>query len=1747
MRLSSRSERPTTVRARLLVPVVVVALAATALAAIGARSEPTAAPFADSVSTPVELRAPSAPAFVPGLVLWLDGADTATRFTDPAGTIPAGVGDRVARWDDKSDVGNDATQLTLASRPTVTDVAGSAVPVFDGGDSLALDPTLLPRGTAPSTVFVVARPDATGTRAAFVHGANAVGAFRWYGSDGSRMRYVSAFSTANPMTTAWPAAGPGVLTARFDAAAGTAWADGGAEVTVAGSFSTGSSYAQVGANSGMQFWSGPIHEILVYDRALTAAERRTVEAWLAAKWGIALTPAAPTGVTATPGSGSVVAGWTPPGDAGGGAVTDYTVQYRAQGSSTWLTFNDGTSTTPSATITGLTVGTTYEVRIAAVNAAGTGPWSTTATAQAQTPWTPASLSDGLAMWLDASDSSTFTLASGAVAEWRDRSGNGRHVSQATAAQRPARVENVVNGRAVVRWSGAARGLTTASDLSFGDFDVFVAFRDTGVSAYERLVDHEYTTGFWLGRDETNAGSWRSGVQEAALPHGRAVPLADGQWHIVQSRRAGTTHTIRGDGGAGVSGTVSGSPTAARPVRIGARIDGGAQELVDGDIGEVVLVAAALGDDDRLRLEGYLAHRWGTAASLPADHPYRSAPPLTGSPATAPAAPTGLTTSSVGGGQVTVTWTAPASGGTPIRDYRIERRTSPSGTWVVVDDGVSVATTTTVSGLVGGTTYEFRVAAVNAAGTGAWSVPVTGVPAVPWTPADLPTGLALWLDATDASSFTLSSGAVAEWRDRSGWSRHVSQANTSHRPTRVDGVVNGQSVVRWTTGYRALRTTGTITLGDFDVFVAFRDSGASSYERLVDHGYVQGFWLGRDNANASSWRSGVQESGFPHGRAVSLADGQWHIVQSRRAGTTHTIRGDGGAGVSGTVSGATTAAQRIGIGAWADGANHQHLTDGDIGEVVLVAAALGDDDRLRVEGYLAHKWGTAASLPAGHPYRTVAPATSTPAAAPAAPGGLTATPGTNQVTLSWTAPADGGTPIRDYRIEHRTLPSGTWTVVDEGVGTATSTTVSGLTTGTTYEFRVAGVNAVGTGATAIVSGAPTLLPPGAPTGVTAPAGDGQAVVSWTAPADNGSPVTSTAVTATASGQATRTCTASGAATTCTVTGLVNGATYTLSVTATNAAGTGPSSTAATTSPRPAVLSSANGLGVWLDATDPDGDGVAEGSAEHCDTGVTCTAAGNVLTRWVDRSGLGNDAVQATAAMAGRYVPGMDVAVNYDANGFNRVAAAPVSPDATTFVVAQSDTANWNTLGWLMGGRAPGSILLHPNSGQGIIAYAIGATHAMIGAATPASITVPHLYEARVTGTTGVVGHFDIDGALVGRDVTLGITRTAGTTPFNLGSDDCCGARYGDGRYREVLWFSRALTAPERRAVREYLAVKWGLTIAPDRPSGLTATAGNGSVTLSWTASTSTGGSPVTDYVVQHRVQGATTWTTFADDTSTATTATVTGLTNGTAYELRVASVNAIGTGDATDPVTATPTLPWTPANAPGGTLLWLDAANASTITLTGGVVAEWRDRGSNARHAAQTTAANRPTAPAAALNGRTVIRFDGTDDHLISPLSRAQVGSTFTILHVSRPSVSQTAKGLLQIADGLNHGNPFVLQQVSSTTLRHYVDRNYRLTETVTVGQAGISALAYDGTAWRARRNGTESSVYTGPIGPDAGAATYLGNGYNGYFAGDIAEVVVIPTADPATIERVEGYLAHAWGLAANLPSGHPYRTTPPTP
>lgn len=79
----------------------------------------------------------------------------------------------------------------------------------------------------------------------------------------------------------------------------------------------------------------------------------------------------------------------------------------------------------------------------------------------------------------------------------------------------------------------------------------------------------------------------------------------------------------------------------------------------------------------------------------------------------------------GDGRNTLAWTAPSTGGSPITDYRIEVDTG--GGFAAVADGVSALPGFQHTGLANGVAHSYRVAAVNAAGTGAFSGTVSGTP------------------------------------------------------------------------------------------------------------------------------------------------------------------------------------------------------------------------------------------------------------------------------------------------------------------------------------------------------------------------------------------------------------------------------------------------------------------------------------------------------------------------------------------------------------------------------------------------------------------------------------------------------------------------------------------------------------------------------------------------------------------------------------------------------------------------------------------------------------------------------------------------------------------------------------------------------------------------------------------------------------------------------------------------------------
>ncbi len=98
-------------------------------------------------------------------------------------------------------------------------------------------------------------------------------------------------------------------------------------------------------------------------------------------------PGAPRNLTSTVGDGTITPVWDAPADDGGAAISGYRVRHsEGAGSSNWQPDADGaTATETEYEISGLTNGTTYEIQVAAVNALGTGPWTSHQTSPVAPP------------------------------------------------------------------------------------------------------------------------------------------------------------------------------------------------------------------------------------------------------------------------------------------------------------------------------------------------------------------------------------------------------------------------------------------------------------------------------------------------------------------------------------------------------------------------------------------------------------------------------------------------------------------------------------------------------------------------------------------------------------------------------------------------------------------------------------------------------------------------------------------------------------------------------------------------------------------------------------------------------------------------------------------------------------------------------------------------------------------------------------------------------------------------------------------------------------------------------------------------------------------------------------------------------------------------------------------------------------------------------------------------------------------
>ncbi len=232
-------------------------------------------------------------------------------------------------------------------------------------------------------------------------------------------------------------------------------------------------------------------------------------------------------------------------------------------------------------------------------------------------WTPAAIQT--ALWLDAADSATITTVSGAVSQWSDKSGYGRHATQGTAGSRPTVVANAINSRNAIAFSTKfmtfGNGVTITPQMTF----VAVITRPSSGSLTITLttsVEHgyPYSTIIWTNDKFYTALGSDYIISEATYTNTGAM--------LLSAQRNSTTLIGLLNGSQVVSGaapSVSGSLTYLG--RWGAGTDYHA-----GNIAEIV-VAPTSDTTHRQLIEGYLAHKWGLSGNLPSTHPYKSAAPL----------------------------------------------------------------------------------------------------------------------------------------------------------------------------------------------------------------------------------------------------------------------------------------------------------------------------------------------------------------------------------------------------------------------------------------------------------------------------------------------------------------------------------------------------------------------------------------------------------------------------------------------------------------------------------------------------------------------------------------------------------------------------------------------------------------------------------------------------------------------------------------------------------------------------------------------------------------------------------------------------------------------------------------------------------------------------------------------------------------------------------------------------------------
>jgi hypothetical protein len=228
----------------------------------------------------------------------------------------------------------------------------------------------------------------------------------------------------------------------------------------------------------------------------------------------------------------------------------------------------------------------------------------------------------------------------------------------------------------------------------------------------------------------------------------------------------------------------------------------------------------------------------------------------------------------------------------------------------------------------------------------------------------------------------------------------------------------------------------------------------------------------------------------------------------------------------------------------------------------------------------------------------------------------------------------------------------------------------------------------------------------------------------------------------------------------------------------------------------------------------------------------------------------------------------------------------------------------------------------------------------------------------------------------------------------------------------------------------------------------------------------------------------------------------------------------------------------PVNVPGLTL-WLDAQDASTFTLSGSAVSQWRDKSGRGNHAVQATGSLQPTLAATGINSRAAVNFGAT--HRLTVVDHPTLDHTsLDIFAVLQRNVdSGAAQAVFNKYGGATLPAEFQLVvtsgdvwQMQGSTTGVGTNINVLTGVTATVGQPALIECGHTGSNGFVSVNGASPVLDGGSSGiVNSDGNLTLGRAIGADFQGSIGEFLYFNRHLTAA-ERTEivNYLKAKWGL-----------------